>query len=241
MFRRLLFTTFFLAPLVCAFAAGLVGSPKVSAITGNAALISWTTDVETGTRLSYGTAPDQLTSHAEGGTTAAHELAITGLKPGLKYFFVVGTARKKLATGEFNTSGSPVTVVSPPSTSPASSPVATPKPQSALAKIFAPKSDAPPTRQTWGNPGSLPDHFARHGADFHAKDADDYARMAWEFGQQSKRGGLLVKMDDDGTRRVFDPKTGAFAAYNANGTTKTFFKPGSRDYFTRQPGRPVNN
>ena len=89
------------------------------------------------------------------------------------------------------------------------------------------------------DPKSLPDHFARHGADFRAKDADDYARMAWEFGQRAKQGGLLVKADDDGTRRVFDPKSGAFAAYNRDGTTKTFFKPNSRDYFARQPGRPV--
>ena len=119
--------------------------------------------------------------------------------------------------------------------SPSSSPAT--KPKSTLAKIFAPKTDAPPTRETWGNVGSLPDHFARHGADFHAKDADEYARMAWEFGQRSKQGGLLVKVDDDGTRRVFDPKSGAFAAYNRDGTTKTFFKPNSRDYFARLPGR----
>ncbi len=37
----------------------------------------------------------------------------------------------------------------------------------------------------------------------------------------------------------FDPKTRAFAAYNRDGTTRTFFKPNSRDYFDRQPGRPV--
>lgn len=40
-------------------------------------------------------------------------------------------------------------------------------------------------------------------------------------------------------KRVFDPKTGAFAAYNRDGTTKTFFKPGSPGYFERQPGRIV--
>lgn len=64
--------------------------------------------------------------------------------------------------------------------------------------------------------------------------------MAWQFGQQSRRGGLLVKVDETGVRRVFDPQTGAFAAYNADGTTKTFFKPGSRDYFARQPGRSID-
>ena len=43
--------------------------------------------------------------------------------------------------------------------------------------------------------------------------------------------------DSDGTIRVWDPKTRAFAAYNRDGTTRTYFKPGSPDYFERQPGR----
>ena len=223
-----------------AFAAVIVGTPKVSVGLGNSAVVSWKTDVETGTRVSYGLAPDQLTERAAGGVTAAHDVTLTGLKPGAKYFFAVGTARKKLATGEFTASGSPATVVSPPSSSPGTNPAATPKPQSVFTKIFALKPDAPLARETWGNIGSLADHFARHGADFRAKDADEYARMAWQFGQQARQGGLQVKVDDDGTRRVFDPKTGAFAAYNSDGTTKTYFKPNSRDYFARQPGRPVN-
>ena len=238
---RLLLIWLLLVLGIPAFAADIVGPPKVSVISGDSAVVSWKTDVETGSRVSYGLAPDQLTERAEGGVTATHDVTLTGLKPGAKYFFVVGTARKKLATGEFTTAGSPATVVSPPSSSPSTSAQAAPKPKSAVAKIFAPKQDAPPTRQTWGNPGSLADHFARHGADFHAKDADEYAGMAWQFGQQAKQGGLLVKLDEDGTRRVFDPKTGAFAAYNPDGTTKTYFKPNSRDYFARQPGRMLNS
>ena len=94
--------------------------------------------------------------------------------------------------------------------------------------------------QSWGNPASLPDHFARHGADFGARNADDYARMATEFLQRAKAEGLPAKVDGSGVLRVFDPRSGAFGAYNRNGTTKTFFKPGSRGYFERQPGRLVN-
>ncbi len=224
---------------VAAFAAELSGQPKVRAVAGNSVVISWQTDVETGTRVSYGLAPDQLTERAEGGVGATHEVAVTGLKPGTKYFYAVGTARKKLATGEFTSSGSPATVASPASSSPGTTaPVVKPKP--VMARIFAPKPEAPPTRETWGSMASLADHFARHGGDFQARDADDYARMAWQFGQEAKPGGLQVKADEDGTRRVYDPKSGAFAAYNANGTTKTYFKPNSRDYFGRQPGRLVN-
>lgn len=237
MFPRLLVAALLLIICAFAFSAEIDGAPKVTALTGTSAVISWTTDVETGTRVSYGLAPDQLTERAEGGTTAAHEVTLTGLKPGAKYFFAVGTARKKLATGDFTTAGSPTTVVSPPSTSPATNPPATPKPKSLLAKIFPLKTDAPSSRSTWGNPSSLADHFARHGADFRAKDEEEYARMAWQFGERSKQGGLLVKVDEEGTRRVYDPRTGAFAAFNRDGTTKTYFKPNSRDYFARQPGR----
>ena len=198
--RSLLLVFVLLLTGIPAFAAEMIGTPRVSAMAGNSAVVSWKTDVETGTRVSYGLAPDQLTERAEGGVTAAHELTLTGLRPGAKYFFAVGTARKKLATGEFTAAGSPSSVASAPSSSPA---VMRPKPLP--AKISPPKTDAPPTRVTWGNPGSLPDHFARHGADFHARDGDEYARMAWEFGQRAKQGGLMVKVDDDGTRRVFDP------------------------------------
>ncbi len=221
-----------------AFAAELVGVPKITVVSEKSAVVSWKTDVETGTRVSYGLAPDQLTERAEGGVTAAHEVTLTGLKPGARYFFAVGTARKKLATGEFVASASAATAASAPSSSPATSPPVAPRSKSVLAKIFAPQA-TPPTRETWGNMASLADHFARHGADFRAKDADEYARMAWQLGERSKQGGLLVKVDDDGTRRVFDPKSGAFAAYNSDGTTKTYFKPNSRDYFSRQPGRAI--
>ena len=71
-------------------------------------------------------------------------------------------------------------------------------------------------------------------------DADDYARMSWEFLQRAKAEGLPAKVDEAGVLRVFDPKRGTFASYNHDGTTKTFFKPGGRDYFDHQPGKTVN-
>lgn len=63
--------------------------------------------------------------------------------------------------------------------------------------------------------------------------------MAWEFLQRGKRGEVLVKIDDEGVMRLWDPKSRAFAAYNRDGTTKTYFRPNSRDYFDRQPGNLV--
>lgn len=115
------------------------------------------------------------------------------------------------------------------------------KPQSSQISHPGPaagvSSDA---RQTWGRPETLPDHFARHGSDFGARDPDDYAAQAHAFLEHAKTAGLPAKRDRDGELRIYDPATGTFGAYNANGTTKTFFKPGSPSYFERQHGEPVD-
>ena len=231
-------------------AAELLGTAQVVPVSPSAVTVRWRTDVPTGSRVDYGRTAEAAEQHAEGALTDAHEVTLTGLQPGTRYFFSIGTARKKLGSGDFTTVGSAVAASAPASVSPvaktstAPAPTAaTPKPRTffgLLGKPAAPPAvKAPPTRETWGSPGSLPDHFARHGADFAAKDADDYARMAWEFRERAKTERLPTKVDETGVRRVFDPKTGAFAAYNRDGTTKTFFKPGSPGYFERQPGRAV--
>jgi hypothetical protein len=247
--RRLVhfFALVFLISHFCASAADVISGPEVIPDSATSVKIRWRTDVASGSRVSYGLSAAATSQHAEGAVTDSHEVPLTDLRPGTKYFFTFGTARKQLGSGEFTTSSSPVSAAAPASTSPATKLTATPAPasKSIIARILgvgkpAPSSPAPPTRETWGNPGSLPDHFARHGADFHAKDADDYARMAWEFRQRAKSEHLPAKVDETGVLRVFDPKSGAFAAYNRDGTTKTFFKPGSPGYFERQPGRAVS-
>lgn len=226
-------------------AAEILEPPRVEALTGTSATIRWYTEVPTGTRVHYGLGPNRLTESAEAGVGTLHEVVLDRLQPGTAYFFAVGTARKLLATGQFTTLASPATNSAPVSTSPVE------KARTLLGRWFGDSSAAsspppPPTADrapvasaTWGNPGSLPDHFARHGADFGARSPEDYAAKAWQFRQRARAGGLLVKVDDDGTQRVFDPATGAFAAYNRDGTTKTFFKPGNPGYFDRQPGRLV--
>ncbi|MEP6672063.1 MAG: hypothetical protein ABJF10_23065 [Chthoniobacter sp.] len=120
-----------------------------------------------------------------------------------------------------------------------------PKNPSSPAPVFTTaghpaSTSANAARQTWGRPETLPDHFARHGADFLARDADDYAAQATAFLQHAKAAGLPAKRDHDGSLRIYERATGTFAAYNSDGTTKTFFKPGSDSYFDRQPGTPVD-
>ena len=219
-----------------ASAAELLGPAQVVPVSPTAVTVRWRTDGPTGSRVSYGLAADATGQHAEGGLTAAHEVALTGLQPGTRYFFNVGTARKKLGAGDFTTAGSATAARAPASTSPAAKTSPTRLPGLFSKPVQPAANIAPPTRETWGSVASLPDHFARHGADFAAKDADDYARLAWEFRERAKAGRLPAKVDETGVTRVFDPKTGAFAAYNRDGTTKTFFKPGSPGYFERQPG-----
>jgi RHS repeat-associated protein len=76
--------------------------------------------------------------------------------------------------------------------------------------------------ESWGAAATLARHFADHGADVCA--------------QNAQAEGLPTKIDAEGVIRVYDPATNTFGAYNANGTTRTFFKPTSPTYFARQPG-----
>jgi hypothetical protein len=203
-------------------ATQLVGDVRVE-IVGRAATLHWKTDVPTGTRLKI--SPNALVREpAISMTTTEHAITVEELRPKVTYTATVGTARLWLASKSFSLADSSASEPTPSATR-SPSPIANPP---------------PPSRITWANLASLPDHFARHGRDFGAKDPDDYARLAWEFLQRAKAEGLPGKQDETGVVRVFDPMSGAFAAYNRDGKTKTFFKPGSRDYFSRQPGRSID-
>ncbi len=201
-------------------ATTVIGAPRI-AVSGAQATVEWTTDVACGTRAKV--TPDAAVAEPSDKTpTTNHRVTVSGLRSGTSYQISLGTARKWLTTQPLSTGGN---TASPTAASPA--------PTAARAPMMN-------TRPAWGNPSSLPDHFARHGADFGATSPEDYARKAAEFLQRAKTEGLPAKLDPDGTLRVFDPKSGAFAAYNRNGTTKTFFKPGRPGYFERQPGRLVD-
>jgi pyocin large subunit-like protein len=191
------------------------------------AVVRWVTDVPAETKVRVDSPSAKVTVTQGNSPATNHEAVISGLQAGMRYTVVVGTARVWLATNTFTTSGL-VEARNP------ADKLASPLPAKKVA------SSAPPSRKTWGNPTSLADHFERHGGDFQARDPEDYARQAWEFLQRAKAEGLPAKVDEDKVLRVFDPKTRTFAAYNRDETTRTFFKPESRTYFDRQPGKPVN-
>jgi hypothetical protein len=232
---------------LAAQAVELVSGPKVTQ-SGGSATIAWRTDVACGTRVSFGTAIGKLDQKLEGPVTADHAVTLNSLVEGTTYFYQVGSARQQLGAGSFTfgESSQPAATVPPKTEAPKSMleklvdalKPETPKPKPSAAPSTAAR--APPARVTWGYWQSLQDHYDRHGPDFGSQSPEDYAAQAWHFLQRAKAGQLQMKWDDtDGTLRVYDPKTRAFAAYNRNGTTKTYFRPNSPSYWQRQPGRSI--
>ena len=236
----------FISTLVIVFATithavELIGQPQVQP-SGTGAVVTWKTDVDCGTRLRYGLNAAQLTQKAEGPVSSAHSVTLNALAPGTTYHYSVGSSRTQLHTGTFTTTGgtTPATATPQPSIMRRMLDAITPGKKKPAEERPAVASQAPPTQSTWGNVASLRDHFERHGLDFSSKSPDDYAAQAWQFLQRARAENLPMKIDDtDGTLRVYDPKTRAFAAYTSAGRTKTYFRPDSSTYWQRQPGRLV--
>ena len=234
---RLLFLLCFLVNP--AQAVELLEGPTAQ-VTDTTATLRWKTDVECGTRVRFGLSEDRLDNKAGEGVAVSHEVTLTGLQPDTAYAYSVGTAKEVLKTDFFLTAKTAPPEKERSLLTKIKDALSGKPPQAPETKPAPVKRQAPPTAQTWGSLRTLQDHFDRHGADFRATSPDDYARQAWEFLQRAKDEGLPAKFDEtDNTLRVWDPKTRAFAAYNRDGTTKTYFKPGSPDYFARQPGKPV--
>ncbi|WP_166442905.1 fibronectin type III domain-containing protein [Phragmitibacter flavus] len=225
-----------------ALAVEVVDGPHVE-VSEKGAVVRWKTSGESGSRVRFGVSKDQLQTQtaAGGGVTTHHEVKLEGLKPATVYYFNVGTARRVLKEGQFATLGAgapsqPMIENDAPPRGPPGPAIEESKPK----PTQSPALKVPPLRAIWGSLDSLEDHYERHGPDFQSRSAEEYAQQAWLFLQRAIDEGFPAKLDDaDGTVRVFDPKTRAFAAYRRDGKARTYFKPGSRDYFERQPGKPV--
>lgn len=111
-----------------------------------------------------------------------------------------------------------------------------------ISQDSRPENSAPVSlsgHSSWGRPETLADHFARHGREIGASSPEDYVAKAAQLRRRALAGELPMKRSGDGTLRVFDARTNAFAAYNADGSTKTFFRANDASYFQRQPGTLV--
>jgi pyocin large subunit-like protein len=86
----------------------------------------------------------------------------------------------------------------------------------------------------------LDEHFAKHGAEFGNITRQDYLHQAQLLRDAEVGGPVLQTVRADGVTTRFDRQTGAFIAFNTNGTIRTFFKPNDGErYYRRQAERPA--
>jgi pyocin large subunit-like protein len=67
--------------------------------------------------------------------------------------------------------------------------------------------------------------FERYGADFGAKDVDDFVAMAHAFTSNPPKGTERIKRASNGDTLLYDPKGNVFAVVTKDGAPRTMFKP----------------
>jgi pyocin large subunit-like protein len=114
------------------------------------------------------------------------------------------------------------------------------KPSATASTAMAP---AAPTRAPRNSRGfrsrqRLDEHFEKHGREFGRLSEDEYLRMAQALRDTTAGGNILEIARRDGVVSRFDRSTGAFIAFDDDGTIRTFFRPNDGErYFQRQARR----
>lgn len=85
----------------------------------------------------------------------------------------------------------------------------------------------------------LDEHFAKHGGEFPGLSAAQYLAMAQTLRDAVVGADILeITRASDGVTSRFDRRSGAFLAFDRDGTIRTFFKPNDGEkYFRRQANR----
>ena len=84
----------------------------------------------------------------------------------------------------------------------------------------------------------LIEHYRKHGPEFGSITLDEYLRRAQSLRDSAVGGNVLEVVRSDGVITRFDRATGAFIAFNSDGTIRTFFRPNAGEaYFRRQSER----
>lgn len=84
----------------------------------------------------------------------------------------------------------------------------------------------------------LDDHVEKHGAEFGTRSARTYLQLAQALRDTIPGATILEVRRADGVVTRFDRTSGAFLAFNGDGTIRTFFKPNDGEqYFRRQARR----
>lgn len=90
----------------------------------------------------------------------------------------------------------------------------------------------------FANERRLEEHYDKHGDEFGRITKQDYLRQAQLLRDAQVGGPVLQTVRSDGVTTRFDRQTGAFVAFNPNGTIRTFFKPNDGErYYRRQAER----
>jgi hypothetical protein len=83
--------------------ASVTRGPYLQLGTPNSTIVRWRTNVPTDSRVSYGTTQGSLTTNADNPTsTTEHEVLVSGLSPGTKYFYSIGSTGQVLAGNDSN-------------------------------------------------------------------------------------------------------------------------------------------
>lgn len=84
----------------------------------------------------------------------------------------------------------------------------------------------------------LHEHYQKHGAEFGQVSEAEYLRLAQELRDRPAGGDILEAVRADGVVTRFDRARGAFLAFDADRTIRTFFLPNDGErYFRRQLAR----
>lgn len=84
----------------------------------------------------------------------------------------------------------------------------------------------------------LREHFRKHGGDVGAASASDYLRRAQALRDAPAGGDVLELRRADGVITRYDRSSGAFLAFDSDGTLRTYFRPNQGEsYFRRQAAR----
>ncbi len=85
---------------------------------------------------------------------------------------------------------------------------------------------------------ALDRHFTKHGGEFDGYTRAEYVRAAQRLRDLPAGGDILEVRRPDGTMSRFDRGSGAFGAFDPDGTIRTFFRPNDGEaYFRRQARR----
>ncbi|MFN8572224.1 MAG: hypothetical protein U0132_09210 [Gemmatimonadaceae bacterium] len=114
------------------------------------------------------------------------------------------------------------------------------QPQSAAVASATPAPDVSVPHNTLGfrSRERLEEHFRKHGREFGQLTVEEYLRLAQSLRDTTVGGNIEEITREDGVVSRFDRKSGAFVAFDADGTIRTFFRPNDGErYFQRQARR----